>query len=440
MHSNIEAPHPRRVTLTSGILRKFFDDIFPGKVSELATVKGLSYTLVYNLVHGRINSVSARDYRRIFGEDPPYQVPKRIDGDYFRDMVRLWLFLNEGTTEADLYEEFYNGKKFKRVDYRIFSGETRTIDPRLERIMEKKFLDHGFGRSEIETGIQELHRMGEEERVDYEEIRPALDYLEEVLDINPSRILNQWSARYESGELRTVPDSVCAYALELRKKTEEAVRSSSRLALEKLREEIYGQRRGLTLYSEVEEELEFLRKYARKSPKRYLGRSISVYKKSKLRRIASWRAERIKDDCAEYIKSRPHLSLQSIPKSHAKTRLGGLLSVLRAYLTNKMIEADDRAYEKTILTPSRYSKEEYEKEEYGYTSMDRAAPALGMSKKAFDLLLCQHSDVFRTIGIYDEKWYLPNLYLKEIAEKKGFDLVALKYESLARNGKGSSCF
>jgi hypothetical protein len=62
-----------------------------------------------------------------------------------------------------------------------------------------------------------------------------------------------------------------------------------------------------------------------------------------------------------------------------------------------------------------------------------------MSKKAFDLLLCHHSDVFRRIGIYEEKWYLPNLYLKEIVEKKGFDLVALKYESLARNGKGSPC-
>ncbi len=440
MHSNIESPHPKRVTLTSGILRKFFDQIFPGKVSELASVKGLSYTLVYNLVHGRINSISARDYRRIFGEDPPYQVPKRIDGDYFRDMVRVWLFLNEEATEAELYKEFYSGKNFKRVDYRIFSGETRTIDARLERTMEKKFLDHGFGRSEIETGIQELQRMGEEERVDYEEIKPALDYLEDVLEINPSRILNQWSARFESGELKTVPDKVCAYALELRKKTEEAVHSSSRFALEKLREEIYGRRRGLTLYSEVEEELEFLRKYAGKSPKRYLGRSISVYKKSKLRRIASWRAQKIKDDCNEFLQNRLDLPLRSVPKSYAKLRVGGLLSFLRGYLVDKMRDAEDRPDEKTILTPYRYHKEEYEKEEYGYTSMENAARVLGMSKRAFDLLLCEHSDIFKKIGIYDEKWYLPNLYLKEIVEKKGFDLVVLKYESLARNGKGSSCF
>jgi hypothetical protein len=439
MHSKAETSHPQRITLTDGIRRIFFDEIFPGTVSELATIKGLSYNLVYNLVHGRIHSLSKSDYRRIFGDEPPYQVPKRVDGAFFRDMVRLWLFLNDAITESDLYEEFYKGKKFKRVDYRIFSGEIRTIDRRLERIMEQKFLDHGFGRSEIEKGIRVLHRMGEEERVDYEEIRPVLDYLEDALEVNPSRILKQWSFRYESGELRTVPEKIYAYALELKKRTEEAVSSGSRFPLEKLKEEIYGRRRGLTLYSEVEEELEFLRKYARKSPKRYLGRSISAYRKTKLKRIASWRAQKIKDDCNEFLGNRLDLPLQTIPKSYAKSRIGGLLSFLRGYLVDKMIDAEDRPDEKTILTPYRYHKEEYEKEEYGYTSVDSAARVLGMSKKAFDLLLCEHSDIFKRIGIYDEKWYLPNLYLKEVAEKEGFDLVVLKYESLAKNGKSLSC-
>jgi hypothetical protein len=440
MHSEVETPHPQRIKLTDGIIRNFFDKIFPGTISELATVKGLSYTLVYNLVHGRIHSLSKSDYRRIFGDEPPYQVPKRVDGNFFRDMVRLWLFLNDDITESDLYEEFHKGKKFKRVDYRIFSGEIRTVHRRLERIMEEKFLDHGFARPEIERGIQELDRMGEEERVDYEEIRPVLEYLEDALDVNPSRILKQWSERYESGELRTVPDRIYAYALELKKRTEEAVSSGSGFALEKLKEEIYGRRRGLTLYSEVEEELEFLRKYARRSPKKYLGRSISVYRKKKLKRIASWRAQKIRDDCKEFLGNRLDLPIQSIPKSHAKSRIGGLLSFMRTYLVNKMIDAEDRPDEKTILTPYRYNKEEYKNEKYGYTSVDSAARILGMSKKAFDLLLCEHSDIFRRIGIYDEKWYLPNLYLKEIVEKEGFDLVVLKYESLAKNGKRSSCY
>jgi len=440
MHSRVEKPHPQRITLTDGIRRIFFDKIYPGTVSELATVKGLSYNLVYNLVHGRIHSLSKSDYRRIFGEDPPNQVPKRVDGASFRDMVRLWLFLNDDVTESDLYEEFYKRKKFKRVDYRIFSGEIRSIAPRLERIMEQKFLHHGFSRSEIENGIRELDRMEEKERVDYEEIRPVLDYLADTLDVNPSRILKQWSFRYESGELRTVPDKIYAYALELKKRTEEAVGTSSRFALEKVKEEIYGRRKGLTLYSEVEEELEFLRKYARKSPKRYLGRSISAYRKTKLKRIASWRAQKIKDDCNEFLKNRLDLPLRSIPKSYAKLRVSGLLSLLRGYLVDKMTDAEDRPDEKTILTPYRYHKEEYEKEEYGYTSVDNAARVVGMSKRAFDLLLCEHSDIFKRIGIYDEKWYLPNLYLREVVEKEGFDLIRLKYEFLARNGKNLSCF
>ena len=439
MHSKVETPHPQRIVLTDRIRRRFLENVFPGTVSELATVKGLSYTLVYNLVHGRIHSLSKSDYRRIFGDDPPYQVPKRVDGNFFRDMVRLWLFLNDDITESDLYEEFFKGKKFKRVDYRIFSGEIKTIDRRIERVMEQKFLEHGFGRSEIEKGIRELDRMGEEERVDYEEIKPVLQYLEEVLDVHPSRILKQWSVRYESGELRTVPDSIYAYALELKKRAEEAVSSGSRFALEKVKEEIYGRRRGLTLYSEVEEELGFLQKYARKSPKGYLGRSVSAYRKAKLKRIASWRAQKIKDDCEEFLRSRVDLPLQSIPISFAKTRLDGLFSFLRGYLVDKMIDAEDRPDEKAILTPYLYQKEEYEKEEYGYTSVDNAARVLGMSKRAFDLLLCEHSDIFKRIGIYDEKWYLPNLYLKEVVEKEGFDLIRLKYESLARNGRSRSC-
>ena len=49
--------------------------------------RGLSYTLIYNLVRGRIRTLSARDYKIIFGEDPPLQEIERVDGEYFRKMV-----------------------------------------------------------------------------------------------------------------------------------------------------------------------------------------------------------------------------------------------------------------------------------------------------------------------------------------------------------------
>jgi hypothetical protein len=53
-----------------------------------------------------------------------------------------------------------------------------------------------------------------------------------------------------------------------------------------------------------------------------------------------------------------------------------------------------------------------------------------MGKMAFDLMVSAHSDLFRIIGKYDEKtrkWYLPNLYLKELMMKPGFSLIKNKY-------------
>ena len=94
-----------RIELTPNMIERFHEEIFEGDVSEFSAHRGLSYSLIYNLVHGRINSLSAADYRRIFGEDPPEQETQRVSGEAFRGMVRLWLFLNEHATKKDLYAE-----------------------------------------------------------------------------------------------------------------------------------------------------------------------------------------------------------------------------------------------------------------------------------------------------------------------------------------------
>jgi hypothetical protein len=39
-----------------------------------------------------------------------------------------------------------------------------------------------------------------------------------------------------------------------------------------------------------------------------------------------------------------------------------------------------------------------------------------------------HSDIFRRIGIYDKKWYLPDLYLEEIVENEGFCLIKCEFK------------
>ena len=71
------------------------------------------------------------------------------------------------------------------------------------------------------------------------------------------------------------------------------------------------------MFSEVEEELEFLRKFGGKNPRQYLGRSVSHYKKSRLKRIVSWRALKIKDACFKLIDDYPELALKSLPKSQS---------------------------------------------------------------------------------------------------------------------------
>jgi hypothetical protein len=54
-----------------------------------------------------------------------------------------------------------------------------------------------------------------------------------------------------------------------------------------------------------------------------------------------------------------------------------------------------------------------------------------MGRKAFDLMVATHSDIFRKIAIYDRSWYLPDLYIKELKKNKGFFAVKAKYELLS---------
>ena len=121
MYSKIKSSEQQRVELNEEILKKILKRISSGRVSEVADDIGLPYDLVYNLVHGRINSLSAKNYKLIFGEEAPKQAVKRVNGTYFRRMVKLFVFLNDDVTEADLYREFFPDRNLKRVDYRILA-------------------------------------------------------------------------------------------------------------------------------------------------------------------------------------------------------------------------------------------------------------------------------------------------------------------------------
>lgn len=437
MYSKPKSFGRQRVELNKKILQKILERVSSGRVAELADDIGLPYDLVYNLVHGRINSISTENYKLIFGEDPPYQAVKRVDGTYFRDMVRLWLYLHPDESEADLYREFFQDKDFKKVDYRIFNEATQTVDKRIENAMEEKFTRQGLIRIDIKEMIKDLFSVKEQERVPYEDIKPILDFLENTLEINPTRILNQWFERYEDGELKTVTRKVFDDALALEKRTERALSSGSRYELEKIREEIYGKKKGFTLFSEVENELEFLRKYGGKNPREYLGRSVSHYKKARLKRIASWRALKIKDACRGFIDNHPELELRALPESHRKARLKQLFFALQSYSISKVIK-DEGRIEKIVLPRVYHPKEDCYIETDSCVSLNKAAYFLGMSKTAFDLLVAENINTFRKIGTYHKEWYLPYQFLKKIKEKNGFDLLKAKYESLAINyGKSS---
>jgi hypothetical protein len=430
MYSKIKSTAQQRVELNEDILKKIIKRISIGRVSEVADDIGLPYDLVYNLVHGRINSISEENYKLIFGEEPPKQAVKRVDGAYFREMVQLWLYLNEDVSEADLYREFYRNKNVKKVDYRIFSEVTQTVEKKIEQAMEQKFIGKGFNRFDIKELIRELKLVEKQERVLYKDIKPVLRFLEENLKINPTRILNQWFVRYEDGELKTVNKKVYDDALELKERTEVALESNSRYKIEQIREEIYGKKKGYTLFSKVEEELEFLRKFGGKNARQYLGRSVSHYKKSRLKRIATWRALKIQDACFELIEDHPELVLRSLPSSHRKARIKELLTVLKSYSISKAISDEDNI-ERSVLMPVYY-REQYNTDEYGWISLNKAGYFLGMSKTAFDLLVSENLDLFRKIGTYNKEWYLPYLYLKKIKEKNGFEIVKAKYEMLAK--------
>jgi hypothetical protein len=438
MYEARDIPPKSRVVLTKEMLDDFFSRVFKGNVPELSATKGLTYDLVYNLVHGRIRSLSVGDYRVIFGVDPPRHAQKRVNARYFRGMVKLWLFLEGKDTEAELYREFNRGREFKKIDYRVFAGDkVRTVDARLERWMEQKFLSQGFGREEIENGIAEMKAGRYEEKIPYVNLKPLLEYLEQ-LGVSPTKVLNQWAARYESGELRNVPKGVYERALKVKAKAETVARTGSRYEVEKLKEEIYGRRKGFVLFSEVEEELKLLRKYGRKSLKKYLGRSIRNYQKGLLKRISEKRARKIQKDFELLFKQNPPVGLVSVPARHQAKVISGLLSVLCLGIVKRLIEGRNESYESTILQPSPQLLAEKEKTEArGFTPVGDVPEVLGMSREGFDRLLASHSDLFKRVGKYGGKWFFPDRYLEELFQKREFALVRVKYEWLARSQYGS---
>jgi hypothetical protein len=430
---NLKAYDAPRVEITKALRDRLFTGDLKGEVSELSAHTGLPYGLIYNLVRGRIHTLSPAEYRRIFGEAPPLQEQERVKGEYFRCMVRLWMFLNQGSTEKDLYRELHQGRRsVKKADYRIFSGATKTVEARLEKAMEQKFLSQGLDRVEIIRWIQDLDRSRRKERVSYEEAKPLLQFLHEALGIHPSHLLRRGVSLYEKGQLKSISRRQYDELLMLKEKTEKALGARSRLELERLREEVYGERKNLVLFSEIEEDLNFLQTWAGVSLKKYLGRSAGKYRRSVLKRVASWRAEKIRQECDRVVLEEGGIPLKALPKRHFELQMGLLGAVLQSLLLERMIADKSLQFETLVMLPAYHSNEEFESDGHGYVTLQEAANVLGMKQRAFDLLVAAHRGIFARIMKYEAKWLIPEMYLQELSRNRDFSLVKGKYELLAR--------
>lgn len=431
-----------RIQLTDQDLRHLFEIRGTRSVPVLARSTGLPYLLVYNVVHRRVKSISDRYYRVLFGQVPPPRKPEKVDGAAFRAMVELWLFLNDDVTKSNLYGDFYGEKGPKKIDHRIFNGQTRTVEFRLERIMRKKFSDAGIEGQQLERWIAELETLPRGDRVPYGRIRPILRYLQEKLEVHPSFLLKQPVDRYETGMLKRVSRNTYEKAVALKRKAEKVFEKGGNREIEKLKEEISGGKAGYTLYLNVREELQFLCRYAKKSAKSYLGRGLWTYENGKARRIADWRARRIIKDCDRFIRKAPQLPLYSLPRSGQAPRIRKLLDVLVARAAQLLCEPEGLVFEKRVLMPSR-PRVEYRTRYCDFTPFDMASGVLGMKKKAFDLMVAKNCDIFRSVGRYEKRWYLSGLYLKELSKNELFELISAKYELMAktlrRGGQSDGC-
>ena len=420
-----------RIKLRDQDLKRLFENRGSLSVPVLVRRTGLSYMQVYNIVHRRVKSLSDRHYRILFGEAPPPIEPKKVDGTAFRAMVELWLFLNDNITKSDLSRDFYGEGYPKKPDLRIFSGQTRTVEPRLERIMRKKFSDAGVDGRQLDRWLDELDMLPLEDRVPYRRIRPVLQFIQEALGVHPTSILNQSVERYETGVLKSVSRNIFNRAIKLKHKTENALAAGRQRDIERLKEDISGGKTGYTLFLDVEEELTFLSRYAQKSAKSYLGRGMWTYQTGRAKRIADWRARNILQDCDRFIRDTPDLPLSALPRSRQAKWIQMLLDVCVARTTQLFSDQEGLLFEKKILRPS-HARDEYINHNHGFTRFDMAPGVLGMKKRAFDLMVAKNCDIFRSVGRYTKQWYLSDLYLKELSQKEYFDLISKKYEWMAK--------
>jgi hypothetical protein len=284
----------------------------------------------------------------------------------------------------------------------------------------------------IQNWIQELNTQNRGKRVPYREIKPVLQFIQDAVGIHPTRLLKQSVGRYEAGNLNTVSGEVYERVLQIKKEIEQHLDSNQKIHKEKLLDRIYGNRSGFIPFYEIEEKLEFLRKYGGQYPKKYLGRGIRYYQKKRIKRIASWREAGIDKDCREIIQKKPDLRLSSLPEMFLKQEIGRLISVLKKISIQQICRNSDAGFEADILRQVALGRKPYPDPDQVLIRFDDAARYLKMKPKAFDYLVANHSSLFKKIAVRKENgWYIPDESLATLKKIAGFSLIKGKYDFLA---------
>ena len=427
----VSAKKPR-IGLTDEDLKRLFEIHATDSAAVLARRTGLPYLLIYNIVNRRVMSVSHRHYMTLYGRPAPQQMTLKVDGEPFRAMAELWLFLNEGLTRADLYRELFGLESHQKTDHRIFNGKIHAVDARLEHIMRQKFSDAGVDTHLLNQWLDEFDAMPHSDWVPYTRIQPTLVYLWEKLGVHPTSVLNQSVVRYETGILKRVSRSVADRIEALMNKTKNKLREDGKQDTEKIKESIVGGKKGYTRYSDIRDELLFLCRTTQRGAKYYLGRSPWTYENGGAKRIANWRARKIWQDCDRFISQSPVIPLANLPPSRQRVQVQRLIDVMVARTAQLLSDKDGIAFEKRILRPS-HTRVEYNNPYHGFTPFDMASRVLGMKRRAFDLMVSKNCEIFRSVGKFAQRWYRPDLYLRELSRRKDFGLISAKYELMARD-------
>ena len=154
-----------------------------------------------------------------------------------------------------------------------------------------------------------------------------------------------------------------------------------------------------------------------------------------MKRIRTWRAEKIWKDCEKVAAANPGLQLSGLPPWLRAKKIGALSGALRTRLLDRMMGPEGEALESGIVKPDYRFLRSTGEGGKNYVPFEAAAGILGTGKRALDFLVARHGDVYRRIGRYLEGWQVPRGYLEEMRRKRGFALVRMKYEKLAREGQ-----